>query len=214
MPAVNPRRECPCSSYSLLTGRVDEEAVGKGPFVWLAVFGAVLGVSHFLLAGWGWIAWAVLLALDLLWLVILWAVTDEVRAQERHGLGYVRLDAASQRLGGGFRLHVGSGRRLAGLRGLEARLQCVDAFMEEREVAGQEGPTKEMMQICYVVWEDSRAIDAAQLPAEGEASFEFTLPLAGDFAGPWGTWVERYWNLEVVRRGGASPLRFRLLVYP
>ena len=111
-------------------------------------------------------------------------------------------------------MHIGSGRGLAGLRGIEVRLRCIDAFMEEREVAGQEGPTKETMRICYVVWEDRREIAATGLPAQGEASVGFTLPSERDLAGPWGTWVERYWGLEVLRHGGASPLRFRVLVYP
>ncbi len=214
MPAISPRRECPCRSNPPLVEHFQEEALGHAPFAWLAGGGAVLGIVQVLAAvrGWGWMVWGVLLGLDVLWLLVLASLILERRSQARDGLGHVRLDDAALRLGGELGLHIGSSRGLSGLRGIEVSLRCVDAFMEEREVAGQEGPTKEMMQVCYVVWEDRREVRGPDLPARGEASVRFDLPSQSDFAGPWGTWVERCWEIEVVRLGGAATLRFRVLV--
>ena len=214
MTAIKLRRECPCRSSSLLTGRMDEEAVGWSPFAWLAAFGAVLGYSHLYVRSWGWIGWLVVLALDLIWILFLLVFVSEARSQRRLGLGYVRTDAPSFRLGDRLRLHVGANRGFAGLSRVEVSLRCVDAVMEDRETTAQGGQTiMEPTQICYSVWEDSQAIDAAQLAGRTEASFEFTLPAAGDLAESGGC-LERYWEVEVERRGGASALRHRVLVYP
>ena len=91
----------------------------------------------------------------------------------------------------------------------------MDAVHEEREVATQSGGTAlERQRVCYAVWEDERRIAGKDLPAAGDARFEFQLPVAGTFADPVGDHEERYWEMEVTRGGGAGPLRFRVLVYP
>jgi hypothetical protein len=154
-------------------------------------------------------AWLILVLLDLVWIAVLLGSIDDRRSQARFGLGHVRLDEMSFTLGGRLTLHVGNERGLAGLRGVTAWLQCVDAVMEMRG----EGQAAERERICYVVWEELQSVEAKDLPARGEVSFQFTLPVAGDFAGPVGDHLERYWHVEVLR-GGAAPLRFRVLVYP
>ena len=96
------------------------------------------------------------LGLDLVWALLLWFYIDEARAQGRHGLGYVRLDAPSFTMGGSLGLHVGASRGLVGLRGIEVWLRCIDAFMEEREIEGEDQRGIETVRVCYVVWADRR----------------------------------------------------------
>jgi len=176
--------------------------------VWLAFLAALLVPAQLFLRGWGWVASLVVVALDLTWIAALYLFIDGWRSQARFGLGYVRLDEPSFTLGGRLTLHVGGERGLAGLRGVGAWIRCIDAVIEMRDTGG--GAERE--RICYVVWEDARHVAAQDLPARGEVSFQFILPAAGDFAGPVGEHVERYWQAEIVR-GGASSFRFRVLVY-
>ena len=216
MAPITLRRECPCRSSPVITGRVDEEAIGWGPFLRLAIFGFALGFAHLYAGGWGWIGWVAVGSLDLLWVLMFLFVVGEARAQRRQGLGYVRVGASSFRLGDRLALQVAAERGFAGLSRIEVSLRCVDAVMEDREVTVAEGGQKgtEPVQICYAVWEDSRSVDAARLEGRSEASFEFTLPKAGDLPEPPRGGLERYWEIEVDRRGGASALRHRVLVYP
>lgn len=211
MPAINPRRECSCRTPPLITDRFQEAPVGWGPFVALAVAAAILGVAHLFTGSWGWVGWFFLIAFDALWVLCLWLLVSEARTQARQGLDYVQLDAPSFALGGSMGLRIGSDRDgFAGLSGLDVWLRCVDTFQEERERGDDRGT--ELVQVCYVVWEDRREIQLAALRANREARVEFALPAQGDFAGPWGTFRERNWEVEVVRHGGASPLQFRVIV--
>lgn len=215
MPAVNPRRESPCFTDPVASGRFQEEGLGWGQaIVSLALVAAILVPAHLFLWSWGWLARIIVLALDLAGIAVLALLVDERRAQSRFGLGYVRLDELSFTLGGPLVLHVGSGRGLGGLSRVSVELRCVDAVFEEREVASQQGHALERQRVCYVVWADERSTEGTDLPARGEARFEFLLPLEADFAGPVGEHDGRYWEVVATRYGGASALRFRVLVYP
>jgi hypothetical protein len=212
MPGVNPRRERPCRDAPLLTERFEEEAIGRGHFIGMAVFAVLLGLGQASAWGGGWVARIVVAALDLLWILLLLAFLHELRIQARQGLGHVRPDAPSFTLGEALVLFVGAAGGLGGLRSIEVWLRCVDAFMEERKTSEQGGT--EPTRVCYVVWEDRREEGAVRLRGVREARFEFALPASGDLVGPWGSWLERYWEVEVVRHGGGASLRFRVLVYP
>lgn len=216
MPAFSPRRECACFSAPIVSGRFQEESVGWGQaFVALALVTAILVPAHLYMWSWGWLARIIVLGLDLAGIAVLALLIDERRAQGRFGLGYVRLDELSFTLGAPLVLHVGSGRGLRGLRRLSVDLRCVDAVFEERETASQGGGhALERQRVCYAVWADERSIEGTDLPARGEARFEFLLPLETDFAEPVGEHDGRYWQVEATRHGGAAALRFRVLVYP
>ena len=212
MPAVNPRREHACPRSPLIRDRFQEKPVGRGPFVGLAVSAIVLLAAHFFAGSWGWMGGLALAALDGLWLLLFWLFTDEARLQKRNGLAYVQLDASAFEPGDPLSLSIGSSRGLAGVSSLEVTLRCLDGFMEDRPI-GEDGRT-ESTRVCYVVWEDHRAVELTTPPPDGEARIDVTLPVAGDFAGPWGTWIERSWEVEVGRPGGGLPLRFCVVVAP
>ena len=209
MPAINPRRECSCHTSPVAAGRFQEERVGGRPFVALVVAAVVLVPLHLYLRTWGWVGWLVLVALDLIWIVVLLFYIAERRSQSRFGLGHVRLDALSYNLGQPLVLHVGSERGLGGLQAIEVLVRCVDAVYEMRDT----GRGEERERICYAVWQSEQRQDAKDIPATGEARFQLDLPAAGTFADPVGNHIERYWEVEVTRYGGASDLRFRVLVY-
>lgn len=204
--------ECPCRASPLLTGRSEEEPFGTSPFLGLAACAAFLGGIHFFVRDWGWGAWLIMLALESACLFALWSFIGEVRAQRRDGLVWVRTDAESATLGGDLGISIGPGRSLAGLEEIEVRLRCVEAFMRNGETTGADGEPEEV-RVCYQLWGDTRRIEGAELTGDREARVQFTLPLAGDLAGPSGRFQERYWEVELVRHGGAANLHFRVLVY-
>jgi hypothetical protein len=212
MPAVNPRRECPCRTAPLITDRFQEAPIGRGHAGCLGVTAALLGTAHVLASIWEWGGVIVLLALDAFWLYMLWFFGSAARAQARHGVFYVRLDAPSFELGGSMGLRLGNDRgAFAGLHDVEAWLRCVDTFVEERET-GRDGETKSV-KVCYVVWEDQRQVQFDGNTVAGELRFDFKLPLQEEFASPWGTWNRRRWEVEVdAGRGAASTLVFSVRV--
>jgi hypothetical protein len=209
MPAINPRRECSCHSSPVVGARFSEEPVGWAPFGWLAVVAAVLVPIHLLARGWGALGWVVLGAADVVWALALWVYAEESRSQRRLGLGYARLDDSSFTLGGPVTVHVGGERGLAGLRGIGVSIHCIDAVHEMRGT----GQGEERQRICYSVWADGTTLGANALAGRKEVTLSLALPEEGTFAGPVGDHIERYWEVEVSRHG-ASPLRFRILVYP
>lgn len=215
MPAINPRRECTCHTSPIASARVEEEPVGWRSFgVFVLLAAALLVPAHVFLWSWGSIARILIVACDLAALGLFAMLVSMSRSQSRDGRVYARPDELSFTLGDPLSLHVGGTRGWSGANRVSVSLRCIDAVMEERETTIQDSRGTEPTRICYTVWADERGIDRKDLPAQGEAQFQFTLPPVGEIADPVGDHRERYWEVEVTRHGTGSVLRFRVLVYP
>lgn len=195
MPAVNPRRECPCSyNLPIVSGRFDEKPTSARTYAWLAGGGTLLALGYSWFREFGGLGQLVFVGL--VGICLLGAVgTFLVRRDEsRFGLGYVRLSASPFTLPGSLAGAVGKGRGLGGIETVTIWLRCIDTILESRD----SGRGTEDERVCYVVWEDSRAVALAASPPGVEAPFSFQLPAEGEFAGPVGDHLKRAWETQVI----------------